>query len=68
MSRGPDGNWFCFLTLLHFASICTISTQNVIIIFVTFRVDLANAKCDKKSKCNNCYIVTFCVVSMQPKV
>ena len=63
MCRGPDANWFCFLTLLHFATICTISTQNVIIIFVTFRVDLVNAKCYNK-KCNNCYIVAFCVVSI----
>ena len=42
--------------------ICTLTTQNVIIISATFRVDIANAKCKKK----NVTIVTFCVVSAPP--
>ena len=59
MSSGHDVNWFCFRTLLHFVSICTMSTPNVTVIFVTFRVDLANAKCNKNQNVTIITLVLF---------
>ena len=67
MSRSPDANWFCFLTLLHFASICSISTQNVIIVLLNFASTLLTQNVTKNQNVTIIRFLHFAVYQRHPR-